>query len=181
MSTVARTRVEFIGADAHVVSLLETATRAAASDATILIHGENGSGKTLLAEYIHARSLRAGNRLVTVRCGALPETLLESELFGDTFHTAVGGTVVVDAVAELPLRLQGLLLDTLERADRDFPVSNAGPTGVRVIATSSRRLPELVASGQFRDDLLQRLGIIELAVPPLRDRRKDIPPLTSYF
>jgi DNA-binding NtrC family response regulator len=181
MSTVMRSRAEFIGVDPQVVSLLETATRAAASDASILIHGENGAGKTLLAEYIHTRSLRGANRLVTIRCGALPETLLESELFGDTFHTAVAGTVVVEGVAELPLRLQGLLLDNLERADRDFPVSSAGPTGIRVIATANRSLPELVASGQFREDLLQRLGIFELTLPPLRDRRRDIPLLARYF
>jgi transcriptional regulator with PAS, ATPase and Fis domain len=181
MSAMVRSGVEFIGNDAEIVSLLETAMRAAASDATILIHGENGTGKTLLAEYIHARSPRAANRFVTIRCGALPETLLESELFGDTFHTAIGGTVVVDGVAELPLRLQGLLLDTLERADRDFPVSSIGPTGIRVIATANRKLPELVASGQFREDLVQRLGIIELAVPSVRDRRRDIPLLANYF
>ena len=181
MSFALRSGTEFLGNDPHVVSLLETAKRAAASDATVLIHGESGVGKTLLAEHIHAHSLRAGSRLVTIRCVALPEGILESELFGDTYHTAIGGTVVIDGIAELPLRLQGLLLDMLERADRDLASSDSRPTGVRVIATASRRLPELVASGQFREDLLNRLRIIELAVPPLRDRRTDVPLLASTF
>jgi DNA-binding NtrC family response regulator len=181
MSFALRSGVEFLGNDPHVVSLLETAKRAAASDATVLIHGESGVGKTLLAEHIHAQSLRAGSRLVTIRCVALPEGILESELFGDTYHTAIGGTVVIDGIAELPLRLQGLLLDMLERADRDLASSDSRPTGVRVIATASRKLPELVASGQFREDLLNRLRIIELAVPALRERRTDIPLLAATF
>ena len=181
MSFALRSWVEFLGKDPHVVSLLETAKRAAASDATVLIHGESGVGKTLLAEHIHAHSLRAGSRLVTIRCVALPEGILESELFGDTYHTAVGGTVVIDGIAELPLRLQGLLLDMLERADRDLASSDSRPTGVRVIATASRKLPELVAAGQFREDLLNRLRIIELAVPALRERRTDIPLLAATF
>jgi DNA-binding NtrC family response regulator len=181
MSIEPRSGIEFIGDDSQIVSLLESANRAGASDATVLVHGENGVGKTLLAEYIHANSLRAGRRVVTIHCAALPETLLESELFGDTFHTAIGSTVVIDEVAELPLRLQGMLLDMLERADRDLASSDTGPTGVRVIATANRKLPELVASGQFREDLLHRLRIIELTVPPVRDRRSDIPLLATYF
>jgi len=181
MSFALRSGTEFLGNDPQVVSLLETAKRAAASDATVLIHGESGVGKTLLAEHIHAHSLRAGSRLVTIRCVALPEGILESELFGDTYHTAIGGTVVIDGIAELPLRLQGLLLDMLERADRDLASSDSRPTGVRVIATASRKLPELVASGQFREDLLNRLRIIELAVPALRERRTDIPLLAATF
>ncbi len=181
MSFALRSGTELLGNDPHVVSLLETAKRAAASDATVLIHGESGVGKTLLAEHIHAHSLRACSRLVTIRCVALPEGILESELFGDTYHTAIGGTVVIDGIAELPLRLQGLLLDMLERADRDLTSSDSRPTGVRVIATASRKLPELVASGQFREDLLNRLRIIELAVPALRERRTDIPLLAATF
>ena len=181
MSVVLRSHLEFLGDDPQIVSLLETAGRAAASDATVLIQGENGVGKTLLAEYIHRRSPRAGSRLVTIRCGVLPDTLVESELFGDTFHTAIGGTVVIDEVAELPLRLQGMLLDMLERADRDFASSDMGPTGVRVIATANRKLAEMVTSGQFREDLLHRLRIIELSVPAIRERRTDIPLLAAYF
>jgi DNA-binding NtrC family response regulator len=181
MSFALRSGTEFLGNDPQVVSLLETAKRAAASDATVLIHGESGVGKTLLAEHIHAHSLRAGSRLVTIRCVALPEGILESELFGDTYYTAIGGTVVIDGIAELPLRFQGLLLDMLERADRDLASSDSRPTGVRVLATASRKLPELVASGQFREDLLNRLRIIELAVPALRERRTDIPLLAATF
>ena len=100
MSIEARSGIEFIGDDTQIVSLLESANRAGVSDATVLVHGENGVGKTLLAEYIHAHSLRAGRRIVTIHCAALPETLLESELFGDTFHTAIGSTVVIDEVSE---------------------------------------------------------------------------------
>src|SRR5678816_633441 len=106
MSFALRSPVEFLGNDPYIVSLLEAANRAAASDATVLIHGESGVGKTLLAEHIHAHSLRAGSRLVTIRCVALPDSLLESELFGDTYHTAIGGTVVIDGIAELSLRVQ---------------------------------------------------------------------------
>jgi len=181
MSVERRSRVELVGDDARIVAMRAAANRAAASDATVLIHGENGVGKTLLAEYIHARSLRGSRRLVTIHCAALPETLLESELFGDTFHAAIGTTVIIDEVAELPLRLQGMLLDLLERADRDLASSDTGPTGVRVIATATRKLPELVASGQFREDLLHRLRIIELALPAMRDRRSDIPLLSTHF
>jgi len=181
MPIAQRSRVEFLGTDPQIVSLLETADRAAASDARVLIHGESGVGKTLLAERIHAHSLRAASRFVTIRCVALPDSILESELFGDTYHTAIGGTVVIDGIAELSLRLQGLLLDMLERADRDLASSDSRPTGVRVIATANRKLPELVASGQFREDLLNRLRIIELAVPPLRDRRTDVPLLAGAF
>ena len=181
MSFSVRSRVEFIGNDPQIVSLIETANRAAASDATVLIHGESGVGKTLLAEHIHALSLRAGSRLVTIPCVALPDGVLESELFGDTYHTAIGGTVVIDGIAELPLRFQGLLLDMLERADRDLATSDSRPTGVRVIATANRKLPELVASGQFREDLLHRLRIIELTMPPLRDRRTDVALLAAHF
>ena len=181
MSVSPRPRVEFIGNDPQIVSLLETANRAAASDATVLIQGESGVGKTLLAEHIHALSLRAASRLVTIRCLAVPDDLLESELFGDTYHTAIGGTVIIDGIAELPLRFQGLLLDMLERADRDLAASDLRPTGVRVIATANRKLPELVASGLFREDLLHRLRIIEFTVPPLRERRTDVPLLAAHF
>jgi DNA-binding NtrC family response regulator len=181
MSFALPSRGEFLGNDPQIVSLLETASRAAASDATVLIHGESGVGKTLLAEHIHGHSLRAGSRLVTIRCVALPDSILESELFGDTYHTAIGGTVIIDGIAELSLRLQGLLLDMLERADRDLASSDSRPTGVRIIATANRKLPELVASGQFREDLLNRLRIIELAVPALRERRTDVPLLASTF
>jgi DNA-binding NtrC family response regulator len=181
MSVERRSKIELVGDDARVVAMRAAADRAAASDATVLIHGENGVGKTLLAEYIHERSPRGSRRLVTIHCAALPETLLESELFGDTFHAAIGTTVVIDEVAELPLRLQGMLLDLLERADRDLASSDTGPTGVRVVATATRKLPELVASGQFREDLLHRLRIIELALPAMRDRRNDIPRLATYF
>src|SRR5690349_5576327 len=103
-------RVELIGDDARIVAVREAASRAAASDATVLIHGENGVGKTLLAHSIHAQSLRSRRRVVTIHCAALPDTHVESELFGDTFHSAVGSTVVIDEVVELPLRLQGMLL-----------------------------------------------------------------------
>jgi len=174
-------RVEFVAYDPQIVSVLRAADRSATSDATVLIHGENGAGKTVLAERIHARSARGNRDLVTIHCGALPESRLEEELFGDTVATAIGSTVVIDEVADLPLRLQGMLVDMLERADRDMASSDTGPTGVRVIATASRKLPEMVAAGQFREDLLLRLRVIELAIPPLRDRRSDISLLAAHF
>jgi len=181
MKNSSQSRAEFVGDDREIVSVVRGADRAATSDATVLIRGESGAGKTMLAERIHARSARANRRLVTIHCGALPESRLEGELFGDTVATAIGSTVVIDEVAELPLRLQGMLVDMLERADRDMTTSDMRPTGVRVIATASRKLPEMVASGQFREDLLLRLRVIELAVPPLRERRTDIPLLAAHF
>ena len=181
MQTPSRPHATFVGDDPQIVSVLRAADRAATSDATVLIQGESGAGKTLLAERIHAVSARGDRRLVTIHCGALPEPRVEGELFGDTVATALGGTVVIDEVADLPLRLQGMLVDMLERADRDMASSDTRPTGVRVIATASRKLPELVASGQFREDLLLRLRVIELALPPLRERRTDIPLLAAHF
>src|SRR5512144_1491553 len=120
MQNSSRPRVAFVGNDPQIVSVLRAADRAATSDATVLIHGESGAGKTLLAERIHALSARGDRRLGTIHCSALPESRLEEELFGDTVATALGGTVVIDEVADLPLRLQGMLVDMLERADRDM-------------------------------------------------------------
>jgi len=179
MST--RPQNELFGRDQRIMSLLDVATRAAASDATVLIRGENGSGKTSLATYIHAQSARAGRRPVTINCATFPNASWESDVFGDTFASAIGSTVILDEIADLPLWRQGILLDTLNRADRDLASSDSGPTNVRVVATASRKLPELVASGQFRRDLLLRLRIIELVLPPLRDRRADIPLLVAHF
>jgi DNA-binding NtrC family response regulator len=181
VSIVWESRTELIGDDARIAAVREAADRAAVSDATVLIQGENGVGKTLLANFIHAQSLRGHRRLVTIHCSALADSLVESELFGDTFHSAIGTTVVVDEVAELPLPQQDVLLEVLERIHRDLASSDTGPTGIRVMATATRRLPELVATGEFREDLFNRLRIIELTLPPVRDRRGDIPVLAGYF
>ena len=181
MSIVWESRAELIGDDARIAAVRDAADRAAVSDATVLIHGENGVGKTLLANFIHSQSLRGHRRLVTIHCSALPESLVECELFGDTFHCAIGTTVVIDEVAELPLQQQEVLLHVLERIHRDLASSDTGPTGIRVMATATRRLPELVASGEFREDLFNRLRIIELTLPAVRDRRGDIPLLAGYF
>jgi DNA-binding NtrC family response regulator len=174
-------RTELVGDDARMAAVRDAANRASVSDATVLSQGENGVGKTLLADFIHARSLRGHRRLVTIHCSAVPDSLVESELFGDTFHWAIGTTVLIDEVAELSLPQQDTLVQVLERIHRDLASSDVGPTGIRVMATATRRLPELIASGEFRDDLFNRLRIIELMLPPLRDRRGDIRVLAEHF
>jgi two-component system NtrC family response regulator len=170
--------------------------KSAASDATVLITGETGTGKELVARTIHASSRRAGGAFVAVNVPSLPETLLEGELFGaekgaytgaherktGKFEAASGGTLFLDEIGDLPLHLQVKLLRFLQ--DREF--SRLGSTTVlrsdaRVVAATNRDLEQAVARGSFRSDLYYRLNVIRIAVPPLRDRREDIPPLVDLF
>ena len=180
-----------------MLQLFDDLQRFAATDAKVLITGESGVGKELVATYIHAQSRRAGRPLVAVNCAGLPETLLESELFGHVkgsftgayrdkpgkFELAHGGTLFLDEVGEMTLRMQGLLLRVLETGElqkvgADHPTIRAD---VRVIAATNRNLPELVREGVFRADLYYRLNVIHVHVPPLRERREDIPLLADYF
>ena len=170
-----------------------TAERVAAGDGKILITGESGVGKDLIAQYIHAQSPRAKNRFVAVNCAAFPETLLETELFGHAkgsftgayrdkpgrFQLAHQGTIFLDEVGEMSLRMQAQLLRFLESGEIQTVGRDAGPTrvDVRIIAATNRDLSERVASGHFREDLLYRIKVIHLHVPALRDRREDIRPL----
>jgi NtrC-family two-component system response regulator AlgB len=175
---------------------LEVAFKAAPTDATILLRGESGTGKGVLARAIHARSLRAGAPLVTVHCPSLSAELLESELFGhvrgaftgavqDTVGkvaAAEGGTLLLDEVGDLPLALQPKLLRLLqEKRYERVGETRTRACDVRILAATNRDLPSAVTAGTFREDLLYRLNVIEVVLPPLRQRRKDTLPLAEHL
>ena len=178
-------------------SLVAAADRAAVSDGKVLITGESGVGKDLISRRIHFRSRRANHPYVPVNCAGLTESLLESELFGHVkgsftgayrdkagkLQAAHGGTVFLDEVGEMSLRMQAMLLRFLENGEIQAVGADTRVTtvNVRVIAATNRNLPELIAAGQFREDLLYRLRVIHIEVPPLRDRREDIPVLVAHF
>jgi len=166
------------------------------TDATVLIRGESGVGKDLVARAIHAASARRPGPFVKVNCAAIPQGLLESELFGHEkgaftgahrrkpgqFEYANKGTIHLDEIAELPLALQAKLLHVLQ----DFQFSRVGGHGLigvdtRVIAATNRDLEEAIALGEFREDLYYRLNVVEIRVPPLRERREEIPRLAAWF
>jgi two-component system NtrC family response regulator len=185
-----------IGKHPKMLEVFEIISRVAETDATVLIQGESGTGKDLIAKTIHYNSLRKEKPLVTVNCGALTESLLTSELFGhrkgaftgavrDTvgrFQAADGGTVVLDEIGEIPINLQKTLLRVIE--EKEFErVGDSHPTKVdiRIISTTNRNLQEEVAKGNFREDLYYRLSIVPMTLPPLRERTSDIPLLVNYF
>ena len=186
-----------IVASASMHALVSAADRAALSDGKVLVTGESGVGKDLIARRIHSRSRRASHLFVPVNCAGLTESLLESELFGHVkgsftgayrdkvgkLQAAHGGTVFLDEVGEMSLRMQAMLLRFLENGEIQAVGADtrASTVNVRVIAATNRSLPELIAAGQFREDLLYRLRVIHIEVPPLRDRRDDIPVLVSHF
>ena len=186
----------FITQDGTLLRTLEIARKVAPSTANILITGESGTGKELLAALIHAHSQRSSEPYVAINCAALPEQLAESELFGHEkgaftgainrkigkFESAGKGTLVLDEITEMALPLQAKLLRALQereivRVGSNRPVSVAA----RVIAISNRRMKEAVASGNFREDLYYRLNVIPLTIPPLRERKIDIPLLAETF
>jgi two-component system NtrC family response regulator len=192
-----RHRVEgIIGESGRMQEVLSLVHRVAGSDATVLIQGESGTGKELIARAIHYASPRAPRPLVKVNCAALPETLLESELFGHEkgaftgataarqgrFELAHGGTLFLDEIGDLPLHLQVKLLRVLQ--EREFERVGSGrpiAVDVRLIAATHRDLAALVKGGEFRDDLYYRINVVTIVVPPLRERREDIPPLIDHF
>jgi len=184
-------------ANAQMRELLNYAERAAASAAKVLITGESGTGKDLIARYIHAKSTRERAEYVAVNCAGVTESLLESELFGHvkgsftgayrdklgTLQRAHRGTLFLDEVGEMSLRMQALLLRFLENGEIQAvgADSSRATVDVRVIAATNRNLPEMVSTGLFREDLLYRLRVIHLHVPPLRDRKDEIRPLAAAF
>jgi transcriptional regulator with GAF, ATPase, and Fis domain len=192
-----RSHVQLTGRSAEVAALEQEIDRVARSDAKVLITGESGVGKEIVARAIHSRGPRAGHVFAPVNCAGLPETLLESELFGHVkgsftgayrdkpgkLETAHMGTIFLDEVGEMTLRMQGLLLRFLETGE----IQKVGADGsgrivnVRVIAATNRDLREMIKQGTFREDLFYRLNVIHIVVPPLRDRREDIPVLANEF
>ncbi|MCX2865758.1 sigma 54-interacting transcriptional regulator [Paucibacter sp. PLA-PC-4] len=179
-----------------MAELLSEAKLVAASQASILIRGESGSGKELLARAIHNASPRSARPFVAVNCGAIPEPLLESELFGHVkgaftgavanhrglFQTAHGGTLFLDEIGDMPLPLQVKLLRVLqERLVRPVGASEAIPVDVRILSATHRDLDAAMAEGQFREDLYYRLNVVTLGLPTLAERREDIPLLAQHF
>jgi transcriptional regulator with PAS, ATPase and Fis domain len=190
-------QAQLIGTSLPITDLKAEIERVARSDAKVLITGESGTGKELVALAIHTNSDRAERAFVPVNCAGLPETLLESELFGHVkgsftgayrdkqgkLEMAAQGTVFLDEVGEMTPRLQGLLLRFLETGELQKVGADqaAGSVNVRVIATTNRNLVEMVGQGTFREDLYYRLNVIHLHVPPLRERKDDIPMLADHF
>src|SRR5262245_27296120 len=187
---------EIVGVSAPLQAVLAQVSRVAPTDSTVLITGETGTGKELMARAIHKRSRRSDHALVSVNCAATPPSLIASELFGHEkgaftgalqrrqgrFELADGGTIFLDEVSELPEETQIALLRVLQ--EREFErVGGSGPirTDVRVIAASNRNLDEAVARGEFRADLFYRLNVFPLEMPALRERREDVPLLVEYF
>jgi transcriptional regulator with PAS, ATPase and Fis domain len=189
--------VELVGRSPEILALQHELERVARSDAKVLITGESGVGKEIVARSIHTQSPRANHVFAPVNCAGLPETLLESELFGHVkgsftgayrdkpgkMETAHLGTVFLDEVGEMTLRMQGLLLRFLETGELQKIGADGGSrhVNVRIIAATNRDLRQLVSQGTFREDLFYRLNVIHIAVPPLRERRQDIPALLNQF
>jgi len=187
---------EIIFSDPGMAQIIQLADRVAPSEASILITGESGTGKELMARHIHRKSKRAKQAFVSVNCAAIPENLLESELFGHEkgaftgavarrigrFEEASGGTLLLDEVSEMDPHLQAKLLRAIQEREITRVGSNrAIKVDLRLIATTNRDLAEEAAKGTFREDLYYRLNVVNLWMPPLRSRRGDIAPLARHF
>ena len=187
---------EIIFSDAGMADIIKLADRVAPSEASILITGESGTGKELMARHVHRKSKRAKQVFVSVNCAAIPENLLESELFGHEkgaftgavarrigrFEEATGGTLLLDEVSEMDPRLQAKLLRAIQERKITRVGSNRSiKVDLRLIATTNRDLAEEAAKGTFREDLYFRLNVVNLWMPPLRSRRGDIAPLVRHF
>jgi DNA-binding NtrC family response regulator len=196
LAAVADDSRDLVFRDPAMVALIRLATQIAASSASVLITGESGSGKEMVARHVHAHSPRARQPFVSVNCAAIPEQLLESELFGHEkgaftgasarrigkFEEASGGTLLLDEISEMDVRLQAKLLRALqERVIDRVGGGKPVPVDIRVIATSNRNLADEVRKGTFREDLLYRLNVVNLKIPPLRDRPGDILELATHF
>ena len=186
-----------IAASPAMLEVLAMARRAAAGESKVLVTGESGVGKDLIARTVHVHSSRANGPFVALNCAGLTETLLESELFGHVKGSFTGayrdkagklqqahrGTLFLDEVGEMSLRMQALLLRFLETGEIQSVGAHgsSGIANVRVIAATNRNLADRVAAGEFREDLLYRLRVIHIHVPPLRERRDDIPLLVAHL
>lgn len=185
-----------IGSSEQMVELFQLVKKVANTTATVLVTGETGTGKELIARALHFTSSRAGEPFLAVNCGAIPESLLESELFGHVkgaftgasadnkglFRSADGGTLFLDEIAEMPIHLQVKLLRALQEKEISPVGSNSTfPIDVRIVAATNKDLESEATNGRFREDLYYRLNVIQLSVPPLRERRDDIPLLARHF
>ncbi len=196
LAAVADDGRELIYRDDAMARVIKLAQQVAPSEASVLITGESGTGKEVLARYVHGRSNRAKKPFICVNCAAIPEQLLESELFGHEkgaftgavarrvgkFEEANGGTLLLDEISEMDVRLQAKLLRAIQERVIDR-VGGARPVSIdiRILATSNRNLAEAVRDGSFREDLLFRLNVVNLKIPPLRERPADVIELAQYF
>src|SRR5271156_5335817 len=196
LAAVADDSRELIYRDDAMAAVVKLAQQIAGSDASVLITGESGTGKEVLARYLHSRSQRAKKPFITVNCAAMPENLLESELFGHEkgaftgalarrigkFEEANGGTLLLDEITEMAVRLQAKLLRAIQEREIDR-VGGGKPVKVdiRIVATSNRDLADAAKRGTFREDLLYRLNVVNLRLPALRERPKDILALARHF
>jgi two-component system response regulator FlrC len=196
LAAVADDTRQLIYRDEAMARVVKLALQIAPSDASILITGESGTGKEVVARYVHARSNRAKKPFISLNCAAIPETLLESELFGHEkgaftgavarrigkFEEANGGTLLLDEISEMDVRLQAKLLRAIqERVIDRLGGARPVPVDIRIIATSNRNLADAVRQNTFREDLLFRLNVVNLKIPPLRDRPADVLELAQYF
>ncbi|MGE3145816.1 MAG: sigma-54 interaction domain-containing protein [Pseudorhodoplanes sp.] len=196
LAAVADDNRDLVFTDEAMARVVRLAQQIASSDASVLITGESGTGKEVLARFVHAKSSRAGKPFISVNCAAIPEALLESELFGHEkgaftgavarrigkFEEANGGTLLLDEISEMDVRLQAKLL----RAIQERVIDRVGggkpvPVNIRILATSNRNLAEAARAGSFREDLLFRLNVVNLRIPPLRERPSDILELAAHF
>ena len=196
LAAVADDTRELVWRDEAMAQVMKLAQQIATSDASVLITGESGTGKEVLARYVHTRSNRAKKPFICVNCAAIPEHLLESELFGHEkgsftgavarrigkFEEATGGTLLLDEISEMDVRLQAKLL----RAIQERVIDRVGgtrpvPVDIRIIATANRNLAEAAREGTFREDLLVRLNVVNLKIPPLRERPADVMELSTFF
>ncbi|WMT86247.1 sigma-54 dependent transcriptional regulator [Pelagibacterium sp. 26DY04] len=196
IAAVARENSDLLYRDPAMAKVVKLADQIAGSDASVLITGESGTGKEVMAKYLHARSKRASRPFISINCAAIPEHLLESELFGHEkgaftgavarrigkFEEANGGTLLLDEISEMDFRLQAKLL----RAIQERVIDRVGgtrpvPVNIRILATSNRDLAVEVKEGRFREDLLFRLNVVNLKLPPLRQRPGDIVALAEHF
>lgn len=185
-----------VAKSAKMVAIFDIITKIAHYKTTVLITGESGTGKELIAKAIHYNSCRSARPLVSINCGGIPETLLESELFGHVkgaftdayrakkglFEEADGGTLFLDEIGELPMALQVKILRALQEEEiRPLGGTRTVNVNVRIIAATAKNLREEVGRGRFREDLFYRINVLPVAVPPLRERKEDIPLLIEYF
>src|SRR5881227_1814101 len=196
LAAVANDSRDLIYRDEAMGKVVKLAQQIAGSDASVMITGESGTGKEVLARYVHSRSTRAKRPFISINCAAIPEHLLESELFGHEkgaftgavarrigkFEEATGGTLLLDEISEMDVRLQSKLL----RAIQERVIDRVGgtrpvPVDIRIVATSNRNLTEAVKAGTFREDLLYRLNVVNLKIPPLRERPADVLELADHF